>query len=309
MADAIIADIEGSGIYQIRNLVNGKRYVGSAKCFRKRWAEHRSGLRRSKHPNRKLMRSWAKNGAESFVFEIIEFCALDTLIKREQHWIDSLAPEYNISPTAGNNLGVKYTEETKKKISEAHKGNKYCLGRKLSNATRERISSSNKGKCKGLKRSPSQIEATAKAHRGMKRSDETRKKISEARKGKKISVPRSAEYRKKISERFKGRVLSQEHMAALQAGRAARVYTEDQRCAIAADVKNSYQDGRRVREKTEEHKNKIGQHFAKLTDDQVREIRRLAGVGVSGSDLSKKYDSNPGTISRICRGKTYRWVF
>ncbi len=37
MAEAILADLESSGIYQIRNLVNGKRYIGSAKCFRVRW--------------------------------------------------------------------------------------------------------------------------------------------------------------------------------------------------------------------------------------------------------------------------------
>ena len=40
MADGIVADAEASGIYQIRNLVNGKRYVGSAVNLRARWRQH-----------------------------------------------------------------------------------------------------------------------------------------------------------------------------------------------------------------------------------------------------------------------------
>ena len=40
-----------AGVYQIVNLANGKRYVGSARKFRQRWAEHRSMLARGVHHN------------------------------------------------------------------------------------------------------------------------------------------------------------------------------------------------------------------------------------------------------------------
>lgn len=43
-------------------------------------------------------------------------------------------------------VGVKHTEETKRKIGKKSKGNKYCLGRILSNKTKEKISNSRKGK-------------------------------------------------------------------------------------------------------------------------------------------------------------------
>jgi predicted GIY-YIG superfamily endonuclease len=34
------------GIYEIANRVNGKRYIGSAAFFNKRWSQHRGLLRR-----------------------------------------------------------------------------------------------------------------------------------------------------------------------------------------------------------------------------------------------------------------------
>jgi predicted GIY-YIG superfamily endonuclease len=41
-----------SGIYKITNLLNGKMYIGSAVNVRKRWHQHRHGLRCNKHDNR-----------------------------------------------------------------------------------------------------------------------------------------------------------------------------------------------------------------------------------------------------------------
>jgi group I intron endonuclease len=201
MADAILADASASGIYQIRNLRNGKRYIGSAVCFRKRWAVHNSGFKNGNHPNRFLMRSWSEHGADAFVFEIIETCAVEDLIHREQHWIDSARPEYNLSPTAGNCLGVRHSEEARRKRSELNRGNKFCVGRKPSAKCLAAVSAANRAR-KGYKRSPESVALTAAAHRGMKRSAETRRRISEARMGKKMP-PRSAEHKAKLSAAMK----------------------------------------------------------------------------------------------------------
>jgi predicted GIY-YIG superfamily endonuclease len=38
-----------SGVYAIVNTLNGKKYVGSTKCFKERFAEHRSQLRKGNH--------------------------------------------------------------------------------------------------------------------------------------------------------------------------------------------------------------------------------------------------------------------
>lgn len=246
MADRILSDIEGSGIYQIRNLINGKRYIGSARCFRIRWNSHRTYLRKGQHHSRHLQASWRKHGQESFVFEILELCHAESLIRREQAWLDRERPEFNICPTAGSTFGRYHSSETRAKIADR------AMGRK--------------------------------------------------------APPRSPEYRRKISARFKGKQKSAEHMAALQAGRSRQIYTEERRAKVGESLRQAYLSGLRPREKSEEHKNKIGQFYAKLTDDEVREIRSLRKQGITGRELAKRYKSNPGTISGICSGKRYRWV-
>lgn len=112
-----------SGVYLIRNLQNGKVYVGSATSFKIRWGNHRSDLKHGRHDNQHLQRAWVKYGEASFVFEILEGCFTSRLIEREQHWIDHYrsfdrSMGYNISPTAGSTLGTTRTEEVKKKIGE-----------------------------------------------------------------------------------------------------------------------------------------------------------------------------------------------
>ena len=70
-----------SGIYEIVNLVNGKRYVGSAVSFECRWREHRRQLNADRHHSRHLQRSWNKHGAEAFSFRIIEVCEPASLMR------------------------------------------------------------------------------------------------------------------------------------------------------------------------------------------------------------------------------------
>lgn len=127
-------------IYEIRNLINNKFYIGSAIKYQHRWACHESDLNLNKHKNNHLQHAWNKYGAENFEFRAIE--AVENkgdLLKREQYWIDLLKPEYNVYRIAGSpvgtkhsaasranmskaHLGYKHTEEQKRKIGLAHKG-------------------------------------------------------------------------------------------------------------------------------------------------------------------------------------------
>lgn len=113
-----------AGVYCIRNIINGKVYIGSAATsFRHRWNCHRSDLRLGKNRSTLLQRAWNKYGESSFEFTILIICEKHECIKHEQFFInkyDSSNPNigYNISPTAGSSLGVKQSEETIKKISE-----------------------------------------------------------------------------------------------------------------------------------------------------------------------------------------------
>ena len=123
------SELKGKGgIYQIRNVVNEKVYVGSSVNLINRRAEHFRQLRKNMHHNIKLQYSYNKHGESSFVFEVVEFVDKpEDLIPREQHWIDKLEAVnkgYNICPTAGNTLGFYPSEESRRKMSEARKGQK-----------------------------------------------------------------------------------------------------------------------------------------------------------------------------------------
>ena len=89
MENKIMGDIpRKSGIYQIRNLVNGKVYVGSAVNLQHRRREHRSDLRNGTHHSIKLQRAYNKYGESSFAFEILEYVEdRNQLIEREQYYI------------------------------------------------------------------------------------------------------------------------------------------------------------------------------------------------------------------------------
>jgi group I intron endonuclease len=95
------------GVYQIRCLPNGKKYVGSAVNLRNRWTAHRGSLRRGTHRNIHLQNAWDKYGGASFVFEILEPASPATLLEIEQAWIDRTrctdpAIGFNIADTAGS---------------------------------------------------------------------------------------------------------------------------------------------------------------------------------------------------------------
>lgn len=137
-----------SGIYAIRNILNGKIYIGSAKNFNARWAQHLYELRNNKHPNKHLQFAYNKYWEFNFQFLIIEFCDFNKLEEREQHWIDVTncccdKIGYNIALKARSNIGIKFAPrsiEHKKRISETHKG------KIVSKETRLKMSLAQKGK-------------------------------------------------------------------------------------------------------------------------------------------------------------------
>lgn len=114
------------GIYQILNTKNGKFYIGSSKNLRKRCKTHFSNLRKNKHKNIILQQAFNKYGIEAFNFNIIEKVEdFNNLINREQYYIDTLNPKYNINKIANSSLGVKRRFETIEKIRNANLGLKH----------------------------------------------------------------------------------------------------------------------------------------------------------------------------------------
>jgi len=111
----IFVTMEKSGIYQIRNKVNGKSYIGSSTRLNKRWKRHLTDLKCNVHHSLALQRAFHKYGYDNFEFIILENCEENLLLEREQYYLDNLKPEYNICSIAGNCLGIKQSEETKEK--------------------------------------------------------------------------------------------------------------------------------------------------------------------------------------------------
>ena len=115
--------MQTSGIYKISSIVHPERfYIGSTFCADQRWSEHTRRLNRNLHGNSKLQHHVNKYGIGDLAFNIIEECPIETLIEREQYYIDTLNPWFNLCPKAGSCLGVKRSDEIKHKISEAGKG-------------------------------------------------------------------------------------------------------------------------------------------------------------------------------------------
>ena len=208
-------------IYKTVNLINGKIYIG--KDTHNNPFYFGSGTL--------IRQAIKKYGKENFVKIILQNCkTLKQLDKRENYWIKKLKSQnknigYNIrnGGEGGNKLQnftseqkskiYKKSEETKRKISESHKGNKLSeyhkqrvsegqIGRKLSEETKRKMSESHKGKKKTAEHIKNNLEARRK-NGTLKHTDESKRKMSESRKGKipwNKGIKFSDEQKKKMSE-------------------------------------------------------------------------------------------------------------
>lgn len=117
------------GIYKITNKVNGKIYIGSAINISNRFKTHKRLLKHNKHFNNHLQSSYNKHGVSSFEYEIIEITTEDVMLMRESYWIETLKANsrdygYNKRLNVSSNLGIKLSDETRKKLRESHLGHK-----------------------------------------------------------------------------------------------------------------------------------------------------------------------------------------
>lgn len=194
-----------SGIYEIVNLVNGKRYVGSSILMRKRWACHRRELRSRKHHSRHLQNAWLKYGEASFSFRILEAVPeKDMLIKREQHYINALRPDYNCLPTAGSCLGHKWTDDQKSRLSASLRANNPFKGKNHTAETREALSRIAKARFSSKEGRLALVTAIT--------APDVVAKKSANMVGNKIWLGRShsADTKRKLSDMFKGRLFSEQ---------------------------------------------------------------------------------------------------
>lgn len=74
-----------TGIYSIRQISTGKRYIGSSVNIKRRWASHKSSLNRNLNFNPHLQNSWNKNGRDDFTFEILEDNVPENLLEDKEN--------------------------------------------------------------------------------------------------------------------------------------------------------------------------------------------------------------------------------
>ena len=158
------------GIYCIQNTINQKKYIGLSTNIEQRLKNHLISLRNknTKRENEHLIKSFHKYGEDAFQARIIIVCDQNILAPMEQYLIKifkTYNPKFGYNKTLGGERNQP-TIETRKKMSESHKG------KKPSEGTKKKLSESKKGKNNSFY--------------GRKHSDETKKKISESLKGKYI---------------------------------------------------------------------------------------------------------------------------
>lgn len=269
--------LSSSGIYKIVCIKNKKVYIGSSVDLKKRKREHFSSLRNKTHFNSYLQNCFNTYGEQSFVFEIVLYCEKAFLLLNEEEQIrihDSFNNGFNFLETPSKNMfGFKHTEESKNKMSVS-------------------------GKQRGRHKQSCSL-----------------------------SIKDVQEIRQKFFNRIRVSTLSKEYNVNRKTISQC-VYLKsysDIECEIAGysemlnEIHEQNNNGKRPRSSGWNHTEDFIERFRasvtgakqyarKLSDEQIRDIRREKEKGSTCRDLAQKYNVNQNTISRICRRLIYNEI-
>lgn len=260
-----------TGIYKIQSKIKPSRiYIGSAIDVLGRWSRHLQELKTNIHHSRKLQNHYNKYGKDDLEFSVLSGCTKEDLLRQEQFYLDSYSPYFNTCKIAGSSLGIRHTEETKRKMSQIAKNRP-----PVSEETRQKISQAGKGR---------------------PQSEESRRKKSESLKGRPgpfLGKHLSEETKRKIAERHKGMTHSEESKRKI--GEASRFRNKgsknpnygkhlslETRIKLSKANKNPSEETRRkMRESgkvkifTEEHKRHLSEgHRGKTLSEEAKQKRR-----------------------------------
>jgi group I intron endonuclease len=264
-----------NGVYNIQNIITGDCYIGSCASksgYKARWTNHKNDLRKGKHHSIILQNAWNKYSEENFIFFMLEYCEPVMCIEREQYYMDNLNPKYNVAEVAGSNLGVKQSEETKKKL----RNRSYDWMRGDNNWNR--LPENRKSLRDRILRNP------------IKQTEDGWKKISEFHKGK----SKTEEHRAKISISNKGKQKSQEQLEKMRKWQVE--HNTGDKCHFSKD--RYIFSG--------ESNSKFSGYFKfkhKLTNEEF--------IG-SKIEFTNKFNLEHTKVCAICNGKrksTKKWVF
>jgi hypothetical protein len=90
-----------AGVYQIKNTVSGRIFLGSSLDLDGVFNSHRFRLEAGLHPNEGLQKDWKEFGPDRFAFEVLETVPVkddpptaveDELALLEEIWLEKLGP-------------------------------------------------------------------------------------------------------------------------------------------------------------------------------------------------------------------------
>ena len=265
-------------IYLRTNKINRKQYVGQV--ITKNFKTRQNNWNNLKHSyaGPVINNARAKYGIDAFDFEILKECDDKELDYWEKYYIKELNTKvpngYNMTDGGNTTKGCHHTEEAKKRMSEAHKGeNNGFYGKHHSEETKRKISEKNKGK---------------------KLSEETKKKLSEIRKGRKFSE----EHKRKISESNKGKKHTEESKKKMSEKRKGITFTKEWKKKLSEAGK-----GRKMPPRSEEWRKKQREAHSKPifkinkhTNEVITEYHSLTEVKI-------KFGYDSSSIIKCCKGR------
>ena len=257
------------GVYMIKNLVNGKYYVGSSVNIESRWKQHIAELDKGTHTNLHLQKSWNKYGKDNFEFSVLQETEKSNLREVETYYLkklDCTNMGYNMIDNANFGLGVSASAEVKKKISTR------CSG----------VLNGNYGR----KHTPEEIQKIKDNRWGVgyirKENKRTHKTLEELQLSRKLAG-------EKIRKSKLGSHLSEETKQKLRILRTGKKFSNEvkQRMSIARKGLNNAN--------------------CKLSRQQVLEIYQKMHSGVNYKEVCKEYGIGQSLAYKIKRKE--HWVF
>ena len=332
---------ECQGVYAIRHDPSGRLYVGSSVRVRVRLRQHRSSLEKGLHHSCYLQRVWDKEQAEAFTACLLEqVIERDRLVEREQYWIDrcnAYVNGFNSRPKAESFYGMEWRPEQNAARSASNRQTW------ADPALREKLSRKFKGKKRGMwteKSFESQAETLKERHRA---NPQWRWKIrkalevpeNEARRvaGVRRSLKNPRVYSSRVTQlrgasQLPSRLMSLREAYFKKHDRSSLgISSSDELDQLCLEM---YAQGGSLREigrtLNMDHKSigsrlrrlgvaiertpKVGSALpsAKLTEDDVREIRRLLRHKMRQADIAKQYGVSSSVVSEIHTGKAWNHV-
>lgn len=118
------------GVYLLRNLINGKIYIGKTNNFTRRFQAHKDSKNHKFNRNSIISKAISKYGWNNFSIKILESykeVENDILLEIEKYWINEYNSTdrtigYNLVKEGAGMMGYRHTQETKDHLSKVKSG-------------------------------------------------------------------------------------------------------------------------------------------------------------------------------------------